>query len=299
MQLGVVFPQAGVGTDPGAIREYVQAAEDLGYSHLIAFDHVLGIDPEFHKDLGRPFTLEDLYHEVFVLFGYIAAVSERIELVTGVVILGQRQTALVAKQSAEVDILSKGRLRLGVGTGRSYVEYEGLGENFHNRGRRSEEQIALMRALWTNQVVDFEGRWHKVHRAGINPLPVQRPIPIWLGGAADAVLRRVAKIGDGWYYRPHSNLDARAALDVVRRHLEEEGRDPRSFGIQVAMRLADHAPDTWAQRVGEWQELGATHLALNTLDAGLESLDAHIDAIRQFKEAVGPSAFEPTSSKIG
>ena len=123
-------------------------------------------------------------------------------------------------------------MRLGVGTGRSYVEYEGLGENFHNRGRRSEEQIALMRALWTNQVVDFEGRWHKVHRAGINPLPVQRPIPIWLGGAADAVLRRVAKIGDGWYYRPHSNLDARAALDVVRRHLEEEGRDPRSFGIQ-------------------------------------------------------------------
>ena len=206
MNVGVVFPQTEIGSDPLAIRDYVQAAEGLGFSHLIVYDHVLGADTQFHRDWQGGYALKDMFHEPFVLFGYLAAITTSLELVTAVLILGQRQTALVAKQAAEVDVLTGGRLRLGIGVGWNAVEYEALDQNFHDRGSRSEEQIALLRSLWTENVVNFQGRWHQVTHAGINPPPVQRPIPIWIGAGGrlspvpnERILRRVARLSDGWF----------------------------------------------------------------------------------------------------
>ena len=195
MRTGVVFPQTEIGSDPVLVRDFAQAAEGLGYAHLLVFDHVLGAGLEHRPGWSGAYAADDPFHEPFVLFGYLAGLTQRIELVTGVLVLPQRQTALVAKQAAEVDVLSQGRLRLGVGVGWNDVEYEALGEDFHDRGRRIEEQVSLLRALWTEPVVDFAGRWHRVPEAGINPLPVQRPIPVWFGGQAEPVLRRVGAVG--------------------------------------------------------------------------------------------------------
>jgi probable F420-dependent oxidoreductase len=215
MQLGVIFPQTEIGADPKAIRDFVQAAEDLGYEHLIVFDHVLGADTAHYPGWQGAYTHQDMFHEPLVLYGYLAAFTQRMELVTGVLILGQRQTALVAKQAAEVDVLSGGRLRLGVGIGWNAVEYEGLNANFHNRGKRSEEQIAVLRALWTQEVVDFHGRWHQITHAGLNPLPIQRPIPLWLGGGTNAepVIERVGRLADGWFPQFAPDATGRAALE--------------------------------------------------------------------------------------
>ena len=204
MKLGVVFPQTEIGSDPGAVSEYAQAAESMGYNHILAFDHVLGANADSRPGWSGAYRHTDAFHEPFVLFGYLAAVTSSVELVTGVIILPQRQTALVAKQTAAVDVLSRGRLRLGIGIGWNAVEYEALGEDFHNRGRRSEEQIDLMRKLWTNDLITYKGLWHKITDAGLNPLPVQQPIPVWFGGAAPQTIRRVATMGDGWFplFRP-------------------------------------------------------------------------------------------------
>ncbi|HEY9325316.1 MAG TPA: LLM class F420-dependent oxidoreductase, partial [Candidatus Limnocylindria bacterium] len=182
MRVGAVFPQLEIGTDPDAIAKYARTVEDLGYDHLVIFDHVLGADANRPGGWTGAYDHRSMFHEPFVLYGYLAAVTSRLRLATAVLVLGQRQTALVAKQAAEVDVLSRGRLTLGVGIGWNAVEYEALGESFTNRGRRIEEQIAVLRALWTQEVVDFKGRWHRIDRAGIDPLPVQRPIPIWMGG---------------------------------------------------------------------------------------------------------------------
>src|SRR5947209_8871183 len=231
MRLGVVFPQTEIGSDPVVIRDYAQAAESAGYDHLLVFDHVLGGKLERFDKLGRrpPYTDESPFHEVFVLFGYLGACTQRLELVTGIVILPQRQTALVAKQAAAVDVLSGGRLRLGVGVGWNPVEFEALGEDFKTRGRRVEEQVEVMRALWTNELVTFTGKYHRLSDAGINPLPVQRPIPIWMGGESEVVQRRMARIADGWmpHFRPGAPAQAvvdrlhgliRATLAAIRRH---------------------------------------------------------------------------------
>ena len=286
MKVGVVFPQTEIGADPGAVRDYVQAIEDLGYAHLIIFDHVLGADTQHHKGWTGFYNSKDMFHEPFVLFGYMAAITKRLELVTAVIILGQRQTALVAKQAAEIDILTGGRLRLGIGTGWNHVEYEALGQDFHNRGRRSEEQMALLRALWTQEVVDFEGRWHRVTHAGLNPLPVQRPIPIWLGGGAEPVIRRVGRIADGWFPQFAPDDAGREILDRMHGYAREAGRDPSSIGIEVRINVAGGAPESWASQAKAWEELGATHISVNTMGAGLGSPAEHIDAIRRFKEAV-------------
>src|SRR3712207_5049701 len=199
MRLGAIFPQLESGADPVAIRDYAQAVEGMGYDHILIYDHVLGADTASRPNWRGPYTAQSLFHEPFVLYGYFAAVTERVELVTDVIILPQRQTALVAKQAAEIDVLSGGRLRLGVGIGWNEVEYEALGESFRNRGARSEEQIEVLRLLWTQEVVDFQGRWHTITAAGINPLPVRRPIPLWIGGTAEPVLRRIGRLGDGWF----------------------------------------------------------------------------------------------------
>src|SRR6266404_7156909 len=215
MQVGVIFPQTEIGADPVAVRDYVQAAENLGYAHLLVYDHVLGADAQRHAGWSGGYTAKDMVHEPFVAFGYIAALTQRLELGTAVLVLGQRQTALVAKQAAEVDVLSGGRLRLGIGIGWNHVEYEALGENFHNRGRRSEEQIAVLRALWTQDVVDFHGRWHHIRHAGLNPLPIQRPIPLWLGGGrpgGEAVIERIGRLADGWFPQFAPDDEGRATL---------------------------------------------------------------------------------------
>ena len=294
MRVGVVFPQTEIGTDPVAIRDYVQAAEDLGYSHLIAYDHVLGADTRFHEGWSGGYALNDMFHEPLVVFGYMAAITKTLELVTAILILGQRQTALVAKQAAEVDVLSGGRLRLGVGIGWNHVEYEALGQNFHNRGRRTEEQIPLLRALWTQEVVNFKGRWNHVTDAGINPLPVQRPIPIWMGAGGrlspvppERVLRRVARLADGWFPQFSPDEAGRETITRVREYAREEGRDPSVIGMEARINIADGNPEFWVERAKAWEELGATHISVNTMRAGLESSEAHINAIRQFKEVVG------------
>ncbi len=283
MKLGVVFPQTEIGTDPIAIRDYAQGAEQLGYNHMLVFDHVLGANPaRFEAKFRPPYTHETLFHEPFVLFGFFAGVTKTIELTTGVVILPQRQTALVAKQAAEVDVLSGGRMRLGVGIGWNYVEYEALGENFRNRGRRVEEQIALLRRLWTEQLVDFDGKYEHVQQAGINPLPIQRPIPIWMGGGADAVLRRVARIADGWFPQFHPGPQATEIVERLRGYISEAGRSAADVGIEGRISIVNTPEEQWPAAVQGWRDLSATHVSVNTMGAGLDSPQAHIDAIRRF-----------------
>lgn len=285
MRVGVVFPQTEIGDDPIVIRDYAQAIEDMGYSHLLAYDHVLGASTATRPDWSGPYTSETTFHEVFVLFGYLAGLTKSIELVTGVLILPQRQTALVAKQAAEVDLLSGGRLRLGIGVGWNDVEYDGLNENFRNRGARSEEQIALLRELWIRPVVDFTGRWHRIDNAGIKPLPAQRPIPVWIGGYTEATLQRIGKMGDGWFpWRPPSD-DMRAQIARLREYAQAAGRDPDAIGLEPQLNVRTPEAD-WQPFVDGWRDLGATHLCVNTMGAGFTSLDQHLAALRRVKETV-------------
>ncbi len=287
MKLGVVFPQTEIGAEPSAVRDYAQAAEQLGYHHVLVFDHVLGAHTDrFEGRFRPPYTYQTLFHEPFVLFGYLAALIS-IELVSGIIILPQRQTALVAKQAAEADVLTGGKLRLGVGIGWNHVEYEALGQNFRNRGRRIEEQIALMRRLWTEELVDFDGKYEHVRQAGINPLPVQRPIPVWMGGGAEPVLRRIARLADGWFPQFRPGPDATATLERLRGLIREAGRQPEDVGIEGRISMFNTPEPEWQAALGGWRDLGATHVAINTMNAGLASPQAHIDAIRRFKEAAG------------
>ena len=286
MKLGVVFPQTEIGRDPVAVRDYAEAAESLGFDHLLAYDHVLGANTASRPGWSPPYTHKYMFHEPFVLFGYLAGITKTIGLVTGILILPQRQTALVAKQAAAVDVLSGGRLRLGIGIGWNDVEYEALGEDFKNRGRRSEEQIEVLRALWTQELVTFHGRWHKITDAGLNPLPIQRPIPIWLGGSAEPVLRRVARLGDGWLPRTEPTDHARVFIEKIRSYAREAGRDPGRIGIESRISIAHRSPEEWIKDVAAWKRLGATHISVDTMKAELATPSAHIDAIRRFKEAV-------------
>ena len=284
-KLGAIFPQIEIGNDTGAIREYAQATESLGFDFLLAFDHVLGANAETHTALTGPYRHDDAFHEPFVLFGYLAAVTNSVELATGIIILPQRQTALVAKQAAAVDVLSGGRLRLGIGVGWNYVEYEALGENWRNRGARSEEQIDVMRQLWTNELITYEGKWHKITDAGILPLPVQRPIPVWLGGASDRTIRRIVSIGDGWILTGRPDDRAKGLIDKMRSYANEAGRDAASIGLEGWVSASIGGPDEWAKEAESWKALGATHVSLNTMRSDLADPAAHVEAIRQFKEA--------------
>ena len=286
MRIGAVFPQTEIGTDPIAVRDYAQAVESLGYDHLIAYDHVLGANAASRPGWSGAYRHTDMFYEPFVLFSYIAGLTQRLEFMTGIIILPQRQTVLVAKQAAALDVLSDGRLRLGIGTGWNDVEYEGLGQNFHNRGRRSEEQIEALRALWTQELVTVEGRWHKITDAGLNPLPVQRPIPIWFGGAADQVLRRIARLGDGYAPTFAPDSDGRAKIEQMRAYAREEGRDPSAIGLESFISIGDHSTEESVELVAAWKELGATHISVNTMSAGLTSPDGHIKAIERFKNEI-------------
>jgi probable F420-dependent oxidoreductase len=286
MRIGVTFPQTEIGNDPGAIRDYAQTAEALGYSHILIYDHVLGASTANRPSWTGPYTSDTPFHEPMVLYGYFAGLTKQIELVTSVIILPQRQTALVAKQAAEIDLLSNGRFRLGIGTGWNEVEYEALNEDFHNRGARSEEQIEVLRALWTQSVVTFQGKWHQISEAGINPLPVQRPIPIWLGGGAEAVLQRIARLGDGWFPQIAPDDKARSTIERLHGYIREAGRDPKAVGIESRLSLNRTPESDWLKFIRDWQALGATHLNVNTMGVGLSGAQAHIDKIRYVREAL-------------
>ena len=283
MKLGVVFPQTEIGSDPGAIREFAQVAEELGYSQILAYDHVLGADTTNRPDWKGGYTIHSAFHEPLVLFGYLAGITKEITLATGVIILPQRQTALVAKQAAEVDVLSNGRLRMGIGLGWNQVEYQALGQDFHTRGRRVSEQVEVLRALWTQESVTFEGEWHTIIGAGINPMPVQRPIPIWMGGNADAVLRRIATISDGWRAPDRPDADGRKHVEEMYTLAGEAGRDSSAIGIEGRTEIKNATEDDWATAVAAWHDLGATHLDVSTMGAGFETPEEHIEAIRKFK----------------
>ena len=294
MQIGAIFPQTEIGSDPGAIREYAQAAEELGYSHLFIADHVLGADPSHHSHVvDSYYTHHSIIHESFTLMGYLAGITRRIGLASGILILPQRATVLVAKQAAAVDLLSRGRLRLGIGVGWNHVEYEALNRNFHDRGRRSEEQIALLRALWTQEVVNFEGRWHKVTHAGINPLPVQRPIPVWLGAGSSAsplppepVLRRIAAVSDGWFPNFEPEEPGRQAIATLREYVRAAGREPSAVGIEGRIRIDGKAPEDWVEEAKAWQALDASGITVEARRGGLSGVAAHVAAIVRFREAL-------------
>jgi len=285
MRFGIVFPQTEIGADPAVIRDFAQTAEALGYHHILAYDHVIGANPASRPGWRPAYTHKDSFHEPFVLFGYLAGITKSLEFTTGIIILPQRQTVLVAKQAAALDVLSGGRLRLGVGIGWNPVEYEALGADFKNRGRRSEEQVEVMRKLWTNELVTYEGQWHKITDAGLNPLPVQRPIPIWFGGSDDRALRRLARLGDGWFPLMGPDDTCRAAIEKIKSYAREAGRDPKSIGIEGRVAIAGKSPEELKREIDGWKNLGATHLAVNTMKAGLGTPAAHIEAIRRFHNA--------------
>lgn len=286
MLTGVIFPQTEISDDPAKVRDYAQAAEQLGYSHILAYDHVLGASTQNRPDWRGPYTSDSMFHEPFVLFGYLAAITQKVELVTGVIILPQRQTALVAKQAAQVDVLSGGRLRLGVGIGWNDVEYEGLNENFRNRGKRFEEQIEVLRLLWTEPVVDFHGQYHNLTEAGLNPLPVQRPIPIWIGANAEVGVERAGRVADGWFPQAPPDERGRDMVEKFRTAAEQAGRDPGSVGLEPRVNLRTGGPDDWRQFYEGWRELGATHIDVSTMGMGLASPDEHIKMIETFKREV-------------
>ncbi|GAA3413401.1 LLM class F420-dependent oxidoreductase [Streptosporangium vulgare] len=285
MQIGVVFPQTEIGADAGAVRAYAQGAEELGFRHLMAYDHVVGADPEVHQGWKGVYDIEATFHEPMVLFGYLAALTS-LELVTAIVILPQRQTVLVAKQAAEVDLLAGGRLRLGVGLGWNQVEYEALGQDFGTRGRRVEEQVELMRRLWTERSVTFEGTFDRVTGAGLAPLPVQRPIPLWFGAQSPPAYRRVGRLADGWFPQvpPGPKLDEARAM--VEEAAVQAGRDPSALGMEGRAGWMGDAEEVGDQ-VRRWREAGATHLAVNTMKAGLGSVDEHLAALAAVADTLG------------
>jgi len=285
MKIGVVFPQTEIGADRGAVRSYADAVSELGYHHVLAYDHVLGADTRVHTGWTGPYDLQSTFHEPFVLYGYLAAISS-LELVTGIVILPQRQPVLVAKQAAEVDLLSGGRFRLGVGIGWNAVEYEALGKDFSNRGQRIAEQVDLMRRLWTEQSVTFEGSYETVTAAGLAPLPIQRPIPIWFGATSAPALRRVGRLADGWFplIAPGSQLEE--ALAVIETAAVEAGRDPSTIGMEGFVNVGAGDLAYLEQQRELWRAVHATHLSVDTMKAGLRSVDDHITALAAAAEVL-------------
>lgn len=286
MKIGLVFPQTEFGNDPVALRDYAQTAESLNFSHVLAYDHVVGANPNRPGGWNGPYTYQSAFHEVFVLFSFMAALTTRLAFITGILILPQRETALVAKQSASLDVLSNGRFRLGIGVGWNKVEMEALGYNFHKRGRRAEEQIDVLRLLFTQELVTFKGDWHDLRDVGLNPLPVQRPIPIWLGGNSDAVLRRLARKGDGWLPNHRTAEAAQESLDKLAGYLVEYGRSPQQIGLEPRLHYKDD-PDGWLANFAGWQAAGATHISFNTMGAGLITPQQHLRAIEEFAKLIG------------
>jgi probable F420-dependent oxidoreductase len=281
MKLGVVFPQTEFGSDPAAIKAYAQTAESLGYSHILAYDHVLGANPDRPGGWPGPYTYQHPFHDPFVLFSFMAAVTEQIEFVTGILILPQRETAVVAKQVATLDLLSNGRFRFGIGIGWNKVEYVALNQDFHTRGRRLDEQLEVLQQLWSKPLVTCHGKWHTIPDAGLNPRP-QRPIPLWFGGHADVVLQRVARLGDGWLPNFPQAAAAQRSLAKLDRYLAENGRSRADIGLEPRLHYGQGNPDEWQTTIDGWQAAGATHMSFNTMSCGFDTPERHIEAIEQF-----------------
>ena len=284
MKLGVVYPQIELGGDPDAVRRIGLAAEEFGFDHILAYDHVLGAVHEGREPkLTGPYTEQNPFHDPFVMFAYLAGMTQRLEFVTGVIILPQRQTALVARQAADLDLLSGGRFRLGVGVGWNFVEYEALGQDFHTRGAREEEQIELMRRLWTEPIVDFTGRFDRVDRASALPHPT-RPVPIWLGGFGEIAFERAARIGDGFIFAGRADLII-GAWEGIRKQVAAAGRSVDDFGGEWAIG-GNKGPDDIAAKVDAWRLAGGTHASVVTMGRGLDSTEAHIDFMGQVAGAI-------------
>jgi len=288
MQTGVVFPQYEVGADLGGVRAYAQAAQDLGFDYLITADHVLGADPAGYPGWNRPYRHDTVIHEPFVLFAHLAAVAPKLGFMPNVIILPQRQAVLVAKQAAELDLITEGKFRLGVGIGWNTVEFEGLGMDFKNRARRFEEQIDLMRKLWTEPSLTYHGTYHTINTAAICPLPIQRPIPIWIGGSAEAAIKRATRIADGFI--PLQPIPGTSGWDEtmekIHGWLREAGREPSSFGIEARIGAGTGGPDDWRETLEIWKRLGATHLGVGTSGGGLVGADAHIQRLREVRQVL-------------
>jgi probable F420-dependent oxidoreductase len=294
MKLGITLPLIDIGGDPATVRDFAQAAEALGYDHLGAPDHVLGVNVASRPDWGQRNTSKDFFHDPFVMFGFLSACTTKIGFSTQVMILPQRQTALVAKQAACLDVLSGGRFRFGIGIGWNPVEYIGLNESFRNRGKRSEEQVELMLKLWAEPHVTFTGQWHTIEDAGINPLPPRRNIPLWFGGHEEATLRRIAKWGDGWIMLAHpSGPVANAEFDKLRGYAKEVGRDPNTIGLEVWVSTGAGGPDDWRRQFLAWQDAGVTHVTVNSAyNRGPhqrivgKTMAHHLSAMNSYREAV-------------
>lgn len=285
MKLRAVYPQYEMPDDPVAIRDFAQAVEGMGYADLAVYEHVLGADRSSRPDFRGPYDHSTTFHEPFVLFGYLAGVTKTLRFTTCVLILPQRQTALVAKQAAEVSILSGGRFRLGIGVGWNSVEYDGLGMDFRTRGARSAEQVRLLRELWSNDVVDFRGRWDTVVGAGIKPRPSE-PIPVWFGGNDERVLRRAAELGDGWF--PNSGpAEGVPLIEKVRGFVRAAGRDPSSFGIEGSVSLGGTNAEQQRRDFEAWEGAGVEAISAVTLGAGFSTLDEHLSALRSFYREYG------------
>jgi probable F420-dependent oxidoreductase len=290
MQIGVIFPQTEIGADVGAIRAYAAAVSELGYRHVLAYDHVVGADPAVYRGWNGPYNIDDTFHEPLVLYGFLAGITS-LELVTGVLILPQRQTALVAKQAAEVDLLTGGRFRLGVGIGWNRTEYETLGEDFTQRGRRIGEQVRLLRRFWTERSVTFDGRYDRITGVGIAPLPVQRPIPIWFGAHSPAALRRAGRLADGWFPQARPGPRLEEAKRIVDQAAVDAGRDPSSLGMEGRTSFtATGGAEEVAAFAQRWADAGATHLSVSTMDAALATVDQHIAALASVAALVHPDA---------
>jgi probable F420-dependent oxidoreductase len=290
MKVGVIYPQYEYGNDPAAIRDYGQLAESLHFTHLEAYDHVLGANPMRPGGWTGRYTHETPFQEVFVLFGFLSAVTQRLGFMSGILILPQRQTPLVAKQVATLDVLSKGRMRLGVGLGWNEVEYISLGQDFHTRGRRIEEQIELLRKLWTEPLVEYSGRWDRVDDAGLNPMPIQPRIPIYFGARAAPAIRRAARIGDGWIMNFRNPEDAKAPLEVLNRALNDAGRDRQDFIVEGRLQYGEGDPSVWEAHIQSYQALGVNDFALNTMESGLKGPSDHQTAVRKFAAALDLNA---------
>ncbi len=286
MKYGVVFPQTEYPSDPEAIKDFAQTAEGLGFNHILAYDHVLGANPDREGGWSGPYSYTDPFQEPLMLFSFLSGITQTLEFISGIIILPQRQTALVAKQAATLDVLCGGRLRLGVALGWNQVEYESLNKDFHNRGERFEEQVQVLKKLWTEKLVTFKGQWHSIPDAGLNPLPVQQPIPLWFGGHADPVLQRVAKMSDGWLPNYRTPKDASAALEKLGVYLEAENRAMSDIGIEPRLRYEDGNPEEWAKIAEEWQDAGATHLTVITMGQGFSTPAEHIQAIQAYADAL-------------
>jgi probable F420-dependent oxidoreductase len=284
MQLNAMFPTRDIGTDPAKMRDWAQAAEDLGYAYIEVPDHVFGATA---RDGWTPLYNEtDPFHETFVMLGYLAAVTKRIRLSSGVLIAPQRQTGVIAKQAAEADLLSGGRLRLGIGVGWNHVEYEALGEDWKTRGARQAEQVEVLRRLWSEDLVTFSGRFHTLKEVNILPLPVQRPIPIWFGGVSDAVVSRAARLGDGWMPIAAPDEKAEQKLALLREEMKKHGRDRASFGIEGWLRMHEPDPQRWAAAADGWRKLGADMAMLYPMYR-IPRFEDQIDTLRRFKEVAG------------